>query len=119
MTAGFASSDEYDRRGNELCESGDFAAAAAVFREGLDAFPGTPELRLDLGHAYLLLEEFALAAREFEMALVLAPGDADAARGRAVALLRLGRATEGLDALDAGLVEKKLKAVAEFSKRAL
>jgi len=50
-----------------------------------------------------VLEEWALAGREFQTALTLAPGDMDALRGHAIALLRLGRADEGLEALDRAL----------------
>lgn len=103
MTAQFFSSEEYDRQAGELMEGGDLAGAAALLREGLEMFPATPELRLSLGQAYLVLEEWALAGREFQAALALAPGDLDAVRGTAVALLRLGRVDEGLEALDRAL----------------
>ncbi len=101
MTAQFFSSEEYDRQASELLEAGDPAGAAAMLREGLGIFPSTPELRLNLGQAYLQMEEWALASREFLSALTLAPADVDANRGLAVSLLRLGRIEEALEALDA------------------
>ncbi len=96
----FFSSEEYERRGAELAESGDLVGAVEVLREGLGTFPSTNELRITLGQAYLQLEEFALAAREFREGLRLAPGDADLLRGLAVALLRMGRGDEASPLLD-------------------
>ncbi|MCI0339561.1 MAG: tetratricopeptide repeat protein [Planctomycetales bacterium] len=96
----FFSSEEYERRGGELAESGDLVGAIQVLREGLEVFPSTTELRIGLGHAYLQLEEFALAAREFREGLRLAPADSDLLRGLAVVLLRMGRGDEASPLLD-------------------
>ncbi len=87
----FHSSDEYDRRGFELCESGDYEGALSVYREGLSIFPFTPELHSGKAHSLLYQGEFVGALSAFTHGLSLSPLDPDLNKGAALALLYLNR----------------------------
>jgi tetratricopeptide (TPR) repeat protein len=91
---GFTNSDDFDRRGFELCEAGDYESALLVYKEGLELFPYTPELHSGKGHMFLYLGEFVQSLAAFRNGLILSPLDPELNKGSALALLYLNRPEE-------------------------
>lgn len=94
MLTPFLSSDEYDERAHEQYDRGDYDAALATLKEGLQLYPNAVELHVGLGYTRLAREEYAWARHAFKKALVLDPEDDDAMVGMGETLLRFGRADE-------------------------
>ena len=94
MLTPFLSSDEYDERAHKQFDRGDYDAALATLKEGLQLYPHSVELHVGLGYTRLAREEFAWARLAFEKALVLDPEDDDARVGLGETLLRFGRQDE-------------------------
>ena len=90
MPTPFMSSEEYDERAHELYNEGSYDEALAVLREGLSLYPNSVELHVGVGYARLAREEFYLARRSFEEALVYDPNHEDALAGMGETLLHLG-----------------------------
>jgi Flp pilus assembly protein TadD len=90
------SSEEYDERAHELYNEGSYDEALAVLREGLSLYPNSVELHVGVGYARLAREEFYLARRSFEEALVYDPNHEDALAGMGETLLHLGQSDEAL-----------------------
>jgi tetratricopeptide (TPR) repeat protein len=97
---GFTSSEDFDRKGFELCEIGDYESALEIYDEGLALFPFTPELHSGRGHMLLYMGEFCGALEAFFEGLVLSPLDTDLNKGAALALLYLNRVAEAFPHLD-------------------
>jgi len=88
--------EDAGRRGNDLYEAGDYAAAAAAYRDGLAALSDTTgavyaALQNNLGAALHQQEDYTAARRAFERARRAAPTDAERAR----ALYNAGNAALG------------------------
>lgn len=94
MLTPFLSSDEYDERAHKQYDRGDYDAALATLKEGLQLYPHAVELHVGLGYTRLAREEYAWARRAFEKALVLDPEDDDARVGLGETLMRFGRNDE-------------------------
>lgn len=99
-TEPFHSSDDFDRKGFELCEAGDFESALEIYQKGLALFPFTPELHSGEGHMYLYIGEFVHALAAFRRGLDLSSLDPDLNKGAALALLYLNRPSEALHYID-------------------
>jgi tetratricopeptide (TPR) repeat protein len=99
-TEQFHSSDDFDRKGFELCEAGDFESALKIYQEGLSIFPFTPELHSGEGHMYLYTGEFVHALTAFRRCLDLSSLDPDLNKGAALALLYLNRSGEAFEYID-------------------
>ncbi|MHC4599658.1 MAG: tetratricopeptide repeat protein [Planctomycetota bacterium] len=93
-TEWFHSSDDFDRKGCELCEAGDYESALQIYQEGLQIFPLTPELHSGKGHMFLYLGEFVHALAAFREGMTLNAHDPDLNKGAALALLYLNRPDE-------------------------
>jgi tetratricopeptide (TPR) repeat protein len=103
----------YELRGVQALESGDYAAAAGLFRDGLQYAPGNTALsrsiRHKLGTALALSGDAAGAAREFEETVRLAPrGALDEPAAKASYSLGLmlasqGRIPQSVERLEAAL----------------
>ena len=93
-TEWFHSSDDFDRKGCELCEAGDYESALQIYQEGLEIFPLTPELHSGKGHMFLYLGEFVHALAAFREGMTLNVHDPDINKGAALALLYLNRPAE-------------------------
>lgn len=91
MLTPFLSSDEYDERAHRQYDRGDYDAALATLKEGLQLYPHAVELHVGLGYTRLAREEYAWALRAFEKALVLDREDDDAMVGLGETFLRFGR----------------------------
>lgn len=96
MPTPFMSSEEYDERAHELYNEGSYDDALAVLREGLSLYPNSVELHVGVGYARLAREEFYLARRSFEEALVYDPNHEDALAGMGETLLHLGAPDEAV-----------------------
>jgi tetratricopeptide (TPR) repeat protein len=96
MPSPFMSSEEYDERAHELYNEGSYDEALGVLREGLALYPNSVELHVGVGYARLAREEFYLARRSFEEALVYDPNHEDALAGMGETLLHLGSASEAV-----------------------
>ncbi|MDX1674450.1 MAG: tetratricopeptide repeat protein, partial [Longimicrobiales bacterium] len=94
MLTPFLSSDEYDERAHKQYDRGDYDAALATLKEGLQLYPHAVELHVGLGYTRLAREEYAWARLAFEKALVLDPDDDDARVGLGETLMRFGRNDE-------------------------
>lgn len=90
MPTPFMSSEEYDERAHEFYNEGSYDEALGVLREGLSLYPNSVELHVGVGYARLAREEFYLARRSFEEALVYDPNHEDALAGMGETLLVLG-----------------------------
>ncbi len=96
MPTPFMSSEEYDERAHELYNEGSYDDALGVLREGLSLYPNSVELHVGVGYARLAREEFYLARRSFEEALVYDPNHEDALAGMGETALHLGQNEEAV-----------------------
>jgi tetratricopeptide (TPR) repeat protein len=87
----YPNSDEYDRKGFELLEEGQYEEAVAVFKEALALYPYNGDIHAGLGHAFLEMGEFVQAARTYRQGLSYSPGDEDMWLGLGICLLKLNR----------------------------
>lgn len=67
------SSVAYELRGTQALKAGNWAAAASLFRRGVELAPGDPSLRHRLGTALSQLGDVAGAKEQFEMAVRVSP----------------------------------------------
>ena len=99
-----------------LAERGEAAEASRVLSGGLDRFPDSLPLMMDLGalcQAYLKDQEAALAW--YGRVLAQEPEHADAMQGKGVALIKMGMVTEGRNVLrDLARKHPERKAVQEY-----
>jgi tetratricopeptide (TPR) repeat protein len=107
-------SEDFDRRGFELYESGDLEGALGIYQRGLDLFPLTPELHSGKGFMCLYLGEFVNALGSFSEGLRIDPGDPEMNRGAALSLLYLNRSGEADVYLEKALPHAKGDASALF-----
>jgi len=87
----YPNSDEYDRKGFELLEEGQYEEAVAVFKEASALFPYNGDIYAGLGHSYLEMGEFVHAARTYRQGLSYSPEDEDMWLGLGLCLLKLNR----------------------------
>jgi Tfp pilus assembly protein PilF len=90
MSDSFRSSDEFDEQAHQLYNQGRYDEALEVLKDGLAIYPGSVELHVGLGYAFLAREEYAWARATFTRALVLEPDHEDALAGLGETLLRIG-----------------------------
>ncbi len=94
MPTPFFSSEEYDERAHDQYDRGEYDAALATLKEGLQLYPHSVELYVGLGYTRLAREEYAWARQAFEKARVLDPEHDEALVGLGETLLRFGRHQE-------------------------
>lgn len=82
------------RRGSELLDAGDFAAAAIPLERASQLEPDKTSIREALGRAYFRSGRFGPAAREFEAVVERAPVNDFAHFCLGKALAKTGRRTE-------------------------
>lgn len=104
MSDQFMSSEEYDERSHALYNAGQFDAALALLKEGLERYPLAVDLHVGAGYARLAQEEYAWARRSFEEALILDPEQEDALAGLGEVLLKFGQTDLALRAFERTLV---------------
>ncbi len=93
----------YDLRGGRALETGDFAAAAAYFRQGLALEPGNASLRLRLGTALFQMGDARGALEQFEEVVRTSPEYARGHYSLAVLLQAGGRHQEAIDRFSAAV----------------
>jgi tetratricopeptide (TPR) repeat protein len=86
----------YEVRGAKALDDGDWKAAAAYFRKGIDLAPNEASLHHKLGTALFLSGDASGAAAEFQQALRLSPRFAKAHYSLGVLLAGSGRSAEAL-----------------------
>jgi tetratricopeptide (TPR) repeat protein len=82
------------RAGHLAAQRGDHAAAAGAFQDAAALAPARPLPHVGLGNALRELGRLAEAMASFDRALLIAPLDEGALRGRAATLVALGRPGE-------------------------
>lgn len=100
MPTPFLNSEEYDERAHKQYDRGDYDAALATLKEGIQLYPHAVELHVGLGYTRLAREEYAWARQSFETALVLDPDHDDGMVGLGETLLRFGRYPEAAALFD-------------------
>ena len=93
----------YERRGTQALDSGDWAGAAAYFRQGIELAPANASLRQKLGMALFMTEDARGAGEQFEEALRLVPDYAKALYGLGVLLAARGDDPEAIDRFSAAV----------------
>jgi tetratricopeptide (TPR) repeat protein len=93
----------YDLRGNRALQVGDWKAAAASFRKGLELAPADPGLRHRLGTALAQMGDARGAVEQFEHTLQIAPGYTKAHYSLGVLMEASGRQQEAVDHYSAAL----------------
>jgi tetratricopeptide (TPR) repeat protein len=93
----------FDLRGGRALETGDFAGAAAYFRQGLALEPGSASLRLRLGTALFQLGDARGALEQFEGVVRTSPEYARGHYSLAVLLEAGGRHQEAMDRFSAAV----------------
>lgn len=87
----------FDLRGGNALQSGDFAGAAAYFRQGLALDPNNASMRLRLGTALFQMGDAAGALDQFEQLVRTSPEYARGYYSLAVLLEASGRHQEAID----------------------
>ena len=87
------------RLGDDMLRDGDSAGALRLYQSARQAAPNEAAPLIHIGDALGNLDDAPRAEQAFRGALVLVPGDADAQRGLALALIAQGRAREALPLL--------------------
>lgn len=90
------SSATYESRGIAALDRGEWPAAAALFRKGLELAPADPSLHHRLGTALFLSGDHRAAVEEFERALRASPRFAKAHYSLGVLMETSGRASEAI-----------------------
>lgn len=86
----------YEIRGAKALDRGEWAAAAAYFRKGVELAPQNPSIRYRLGTALLMAGDALGALEHFEEAVKYDPGHVEARLKLAEVLRRSGRPKESL-----------------------
>ncbi len=84
--------------GRSRFESGDSTGAVASYLQSLNLAPGSAEVQLSLGHAYLKMQKDREAVKAFKESAKLNPGVAEAHYGLGFVSFRLTRFREAADA---------------------
>lgn len=100
MSESFRSSDEFDEQAHQLYNQGRYDEALEVLRDGLAVYPGSVELHVGMGYAYLAREDFLWARGAFTQSLMIEPDHEDGLAGLGEVLLRVGDKTGALKAFD-------------------
>jgi tetratricopeptide (TPR) repeat protein len=87
----------YDLRGSRALEIGDWAAAAAYFRKGLELSPDDPTLRHRLGTTLAQMGDTRGALEQFEQVIRTSPGYSKAHYSLGVLMEAGGREQEAID----------------------
>jgi tetratricopeptide (TPR) repeat protein len=117
------SSVTYELRGNRALGKGDWAAAAAYFRKGLELAPRSPSLRHELGTALYQMGDTRGAVEQFEAVVRDSPGYIKALYSLGVVMEANGRADEAIERFsaalksDPGYVEARLRLAVVLRQR--
>ena len=84
--------------GRNRFEAGDASGAIDAYLQSLKLEPGSAEVHLNLGHAYLKLQKDREAVKEFKEAIKLNPDVAETHYGLGYSNFRLGRFRDAADA---------------------
>ena len=112
-----------ENRGIRALDSGDFAAAAAHFRKGIELAPDNPSIRHKLGTALSLTGDTRGAFEQFEETVRRSPGFSQAHYSLGVLLAASGRYQEAIERFSTAVryepdyVEARLR-LAELQRRA-
>jgi tetratricopeptide (TPR) repeat protein len=93
----------YDLRGGRALEAGDFAAAAAYFRKGLELAPANPSLGLRLGTTLYQMGDARAALEQFERVVRMSPEFSKAHYSIGVLMEASGRHQEAIDRFSAAV----------------
>ena len=96
MRNSLRSPNAYEREGIQALGNGDFEAAAAAFRRGIELAPGNPSLRHRLGTALFMMGNEREGRAQFEEALRVSPEYAEAHYSLGLILEGSGRLEEAL-----------------------
>jgi tetratricopeptide (TPR) repeat protein len=90
--------NDYYKSGRERFDAGDIRAAVDAYLQSIKLEPGSAEVYLNLGHAYLKLEKDRDAVKAFKESLKLNPTAPEAAYGLGFASFRMGRFRDAAEA---------------------
>lgn len=93
----------YEIRGTRALDSGDWTAAVAHFRKGLELAPGSPLLRHKLGTALFLTGDARAAQEQFEQVVRVSPEYAKAHYSLGVLMETSGRNQEAIERFSAAV----------------
>lgn len=116
------SASTYERRGISALDRGDWPAAEASFRRGLELSPGDPSLHHRLGTALFMSGKQREGMQEFEQALRASPRFAKAHYSLGVLMESSGRTREAIDrftaaiTVDPGYTEARLRLAAVLGR---
>lgn len=109
------SSVAYELRGIGALNHGDWAAAAAYFRKGLELAPANPSLGHRLGTALFQMGDTRGAVAQFEEVLRVSPAYAKAHYSLGVIMEASGRTNEGIERFSAAVRDDPSYVVAHLS----
>jgi tetratricopeptide (TPR) repeat protein len=92
-----------EKRGSRALDSGDYPAAVAAFREGIELAPDNPSLRHKLGTALSLTGDTAEAVEQFRETIRRSPNYAPAHYSLGVLLASSGKYAEAIEQLEAAV----------------
>jgi tetratricopeptide (TPR) repeat protein len=97
------SSKAYDLRGGRALEAGNFSAAEAYFRKGLELAPANPSLGLRLGTTLYQMGDARAALEQFERVVRMSPEFSKAHYSLGVLMAASGRHQEAIDRFSAAV----------------
>ena len=109
------SSVAYELRGTQALNKGDWAAAAAYFRKGLELAPASPSLRHKLGTALFQMGDTRGAVAQFEEVVRVSPDYAKADYSLGVIMEASGRTNEAIERFSAAVRDDPSYVVARLS----
>src|SRR5882724_840556 len=89
---------ELYKTGRNLFEMGEVKGAINAYLQSIELEPGSAEVRLSLGQAYLKLKKDKDAAKAFKESLLLSPDLAEAQYGLGLATFRMGKFKDAANA---------------------
>jgi Flp pilus assembly protein TadD len=100
--------------GRSRFEAGDVKGAIDAYLQSIKLEPGSAEVFLNLGHAYLKLQKDGDAIKAFKQSLKLNPDQPETQYGLGLAAFRTGRYREAADAFKKATVQRPEMAKAHY-----
>jgi len=100
-------SDDYDKKGQEHYQNGEYDAALAAFREGLARFPKDSDLTLGCAMAHIQLGDYIQACEILESLRRRSGVCPDVLQGLAESYLCLGKKAKAMECVEEALVGQK------------
>lgn len=100
--------------GRSRFEAGDVKGAIEAYQQSIKLEPGSAEVYLNLGHAYLKVQKDSDAIKAFQQSLKLNPDQPETAYGLGLASFRRGRFQEAVDAFKKAVAMEPKMAKAHY-----